>query len=92
MNNQPTEQTICVWGSEGQDAELAAIHGALYVLLGEMPLMTDYAQCTQIPRKDFPNQYTLVYKKKALGIIRKIYSAKQPQPYKVSFTPLAILN
>lgn len=92
MEQTPIEKTICVWTDQGQDAEFAAIHGALHYHLGFLPLMIHHAQCTQLPRKDFPNQYTLLFQKQALGIIRKIYRLGNDRPFKVSFTPLPILN
>jgi len=92
QQQEPLESIIYIFDDKGHDAELAAIFTALWCHLGKSPTKYDQALCTQLPKVNNANDYTLIYNKKALGIIRRKYRFNNDKPFKVSFTPLEILN
>lgn len=92
QQQQPLESLIYIFDDKGHDAELAAIFTALWCHLGKSPTKQDQSLCTQLPKEDNINDYTLIYNKKALGIIKRKYKLNQERPFKVSFTPFEILN
>lgn len=88
MLTQP--ETILIFHSPR--AEFNCVWNALLIYLNRKPLESDLKLLSQLPSEKNKDCFSLLYKKVRIGEIRMTHRLGMEDPFRVSFTPYAILN